>query len=220
MKKFIISIFAAICFAATSNAEVLIGVSGAITGVDTTGTETLKSSSNQTSTSEQATTGVPSIFIEFVNDAGVGIGLDYIPADFEIGARSVTKTDTDVDDSSDTSGTNKASAEISNHLTAYVSVPVADTGAYVKLGYVQVTINTTESLATGTSYGNADINGWTGGLGFGKKFDNNAVVRIEGTYTDYDEINITGSADADSVSNTIRAEPEAYALRLSLAYAF
>ena len=209
MRKFIFSLVAALLFSATSNAEVVIGVSGALMGFETTGSETLKSSSNVTSATKSEEVAVPSIFIELRSEAGVAFGLDYIPMSAEIGAESKTKDDTDTDDSSDTSGTNKAAAEISNHVTAYINFPLASSGVYLKAGYIQVTIDTTESLATGTTYGNADINGVLGGIGYEHRADNGILVRAEGSYTDYEDVDITGSTDDDSVSSKIHAEPEA-----------
>ena len=38
-------------------------------------------------------------------------------------------------------------------------------GAYVKLGYVQVDLNTLESLGTGSKYGNETLTGFSYGAG-------------------------------------------------------
>ena len=149
MKKLITAIFAftLVCFSA--NAEVRVGITAAFSDFESTGTETLKSSSNKTSTSVEESVLVPSIFVEARNDQGVGVGIDYVPAAAEIGDKSKTKVDTDTDDASDTSGTNRARAEVTGHYTIYATIPVK--AAFLKLGYVSADVETKELLATGTS---------------------------------------------------------------------
>ena len=44
--------------------------------------------------------------------------------------------------------------------------------------------------------------------------------RIEGTYTDYDDLKYLGSLDSDSVRNTIEADVDALAIKLTLGKAF
>ncbi len=221
MKKLILSIVASVFITASAYAEVIVGISGAAMGVKTTGSETLKSSSLVTSTHEKAVAFVPSVFLEYKSPfAGIAIGVDYVPASAKIGARTKRKVDTDVDDSSDTAGDNKASAELSDHATLYVSVPVFTTGAYLKAGVGQVDVDTTESLATGTSYGNASIDFATFGLGYEAEMGAGVLIRSEIGYTDYDNATITGAADADGVSNKITADTEAISFRISIAKSF
>ncbi len=219
MKKLITAIFgfALVCFSAEA-ATKKIGFTAAITDFESSGTETLKSSSNKTSTDVSEIVFVPSIFFEVTNDRGVGIGLDYVPADAEIGSKSKTKTDTDTDDSSDTSGTNTASADVSGHTTVYLTIPVKS--AFLKLGYVSADVETTENLATGTTYGNKSVNGTMVSVGFDRDMPNGSFLRLEASYTDYDDISLTGSQDGDSVSNKVDADVDATAFRISVGRAF
>ena len=219
MKKIIlaISVLSLVSFSASA-IERKIGVTAALSNFDTTGTETLKSSSNKTSTDVSETVIVPSIFFEVSNDNGVGIGLDYVPAEAELGSESKTKTDTDTDDASDTSGTNTAAAEVSGHTTVYLKFPVRE--AFLKIGYVRADVDTTENLATGTTYGNQSVNGKMVSLGFDRDLANGSFFRAELAYTDYDDVSITGSADSDSVSNKIDADVDSTALRFSIGKAF
>ena len=219
MKKIILAISVLSLVSFSANAiERKIGVTAALSNFDTTGTETLKSSSNKTSTDVSETVIVPSIFFEVSNDNGVGIGLDYVPAEAELGSKSKTKTDTDTDDASDTSGTNTAAAEVSGHTTVYLKFPVRE--AFLKIGYVRADVDTTENLATGTTYGNQSVNGKMVSLGFDRDLANGSFFRAELAYTDYDDVSITGSADSDSVSNKIDADVDSTALRFSIGKAF
>ena len=219
MKKLITAIFgfALISFSADA-VERKIGITAALTDFESTGTETMKSNSDKTSTDISETVIVPSLFLEISTDAGLGIGIDYVPADAEIGNKSKTKVDIDTDDAADNGGTNKASADVSGHSTIYLKIPVK--AAFLKVGYVEADIETTENLATGTTYGNKSVNGTMVSLGFDRDLENGTFIRAEVAYTDYDDITLTGSADTDGVSNKVDADVDATALRISVGKAF
>ena len=219
MKKLLTAMFgfALICFSAEA-VERKIGFTASFSDFESTGTETLKSSSNKTSTEVEESVIVPSIFFEIGNDAGLALGIDIIPGDADLGSKSKTKTDTDTDDASDTSGTNTASANVDSHNTIYLKIPVK--AAFIKLGYVEADVITTENLATGTTYGNVTVNGTQVAVGFDKDVPNGAFVRLEASYTDYEDFSITGSADTDSVTNKVDADIDSTALRISIGKAF
>ena len=219
MKKLITAIFgfALISFSADA-VERKIGFTAALTDFESSGTETMKSNSDKTSTDISETVIVPSIFLEISTDAGLGIGIDYVPVDAEIGNKSKTKVDIDTDDTADNGGTNKASADVSGHSTIYLKIPVK--AAFLKVGYVEADIETTENLATGTTYGNKSVNGTMVSLGFDRDLENGTFIRAEVAYTDYDDITLTGSADTDGVSNKVDADVDATALRISVGKAF
>ena len=213
---------AILMLASVANAEFRVGISGSLVMFDASGTETLKSSSNKTSSGDVGdTVFVPTVWAEYGHeDSGWSIGIDYVDAT-ELGSKSGTRPDTDVDDSSDTSGTNKASADLDSHTTFYLSKAFGENqNFYVKAGWAQADILTTESLATGTSYGNATVDGVALGLGFQGRSENNFIFRIEYLYTDYDSISLTGAADADSVSNKVDASVDSSTYRLSIGKAF
>jgi len=220
MKKIFTIASALMLIAFSAHAEKRIGVSGALSMFDSSGTETVKSSGTKNDGSHDETVVVPSLFLEIANDQGLTLGLDYVPVQAEIGSSTNARTDTDTDDKSDTAGDNKASAELTGHFTAYVLAPVGGNGAYLKGGLALATIETTESLATGTTYGNEDVYGMLIGAGFNRDLDNGMFFRTEATYTDYEDVSFTGSADADSVKNKIDAEVDALAFRISIGKAF
>jgi hypothetical protein len=207
-------------FANVNAAEKRIGVSAAFTQFSSDGTETMKSSGTKTNKTHDETVVVPSIFVEVAGDNGIAIGLDFMPVEAELGSATNARTDTDTDDASDTAGNNKVSAELTSHTTLYLSKSVGDSGAYVKGGVAMATIDTNETLATGSVYGNEDVTGILIGLGMNRDNANGTFFRSELTYTDYDDVSITGTADTDGVRNKIDADIDAIAFRISIGKAF
>ena len=88
-------------------------------------------------------------------------------------------------------------------------------GLYLKGGVAQVTLNTNESLGTGSKYGEEDIMGYV--IGFGVDSGN---WRTELTYTDYEDISLTSSVARTGVTtnNKIDADLDTVALRVSYAF--
>ena len=201
-------------------AEKRIGISAALTQLSTDGTETIKTKGSKTSKTHDESVVVPSLFFEVANDNGLAIGLDFMPAEAELGSGKNERADTDTDDASDTAGTNKVSAELTSHTTLYLSKSLGDSGAYVKGGVAMATIDTTETLATGSVYGNEDVTGLLIGLGINRDNANGTFFRTELTYTDYEDVAINGTADSDGVKNKIDADIDAVAFRISIGKAF
>jgi len=220
MNKILTSICALAFVASAAHAEKRVGLSGAYTMFSTDGTEKLKSSGQKLNKSHDDEAIVPSIFFEIAGDNGVSVGLDFIPMEAELGSGKNTRTDTDTDDSSDTSGDNNVSAELTSHTTLYLTKEVGSAGAYLKGGIAMATIDTTEKLATGTTYGNEDVTGLMVGVGVNRDGDNGTFFRTEVTYTDYEDVNFKGSLDSDSVRNEIDANIDAVAVRFSVGKAF
>ena len=219
MKKILLTVTAFLFVTANAFAAGNIGISGAFTNLDSSGTETTKSSGEKNSTTKSEDVVVPSLFIEFETRAPFLIGFDIVPVTSDLGSG------TGDDDDAETSGANKASAEISAHGTVYALLPVGSNGAYFKAGYAIANVDTTETLATGTTYGNESVTGLTVGLGFQKDNSNGSFFRIEGTYTDYEDLNFKGSLNGNAVGdsavrNEIDADIDATALRISLGKAF
>ena len=219
MKKILIYTVASMFVAASAFAEVRIGASLAYTMFTSDGTETTKSSEEKNSKSIDENVMVPALFIEKAAANGFTIGIDYTPADQELGSG------TGDDDDAETSGANTASAELTGHMTIYGLLPVGSGGAYLKGGIARASIDTLEKLATGTEYGNADVDGLIVGVGFNRDNANGTFLRMEGTYTDYEDVKFNGSfngnAAGDSANrNVIDADVDALAFRISVGKAF
>ena len=104
-------------------------------------------------------------------------------------------------------------------------LPLGSNGAYLKAGAALANVDTTETLATGTKYGNESVTGYMLGLGFQKDNSNGSFLRLEATYTDYEDLNFKGSFNGNAVGdsavrNEIDADVDATAVRISLGKAF
>ena len=217
MKKILIIIAGFCLLASNAFAAGKMGVSAAFTMFDSSGTETTKSSGEKNSTTVEEDVVVPSFFVEF-ESGPVSIGLDYVPV-AELGSG------TGSDDDAETSGANKASAELAKHITGYVLLPIGSAGGYVKTGVAYASIDTTETLATGTKYGDENVLGFMVGVGVEGERGDGVFVRAEASYTDYEDVTFNGSLNGNAagdsaVRNKIDANVDSIALRLSVGKSF
>ena len=204
---------------------VTVGVTGSMAMIDASGTETEGGEKTDGSVSNNA--GVGSIFVEYndIGGTGLSLGLDYIPGSADVSSSVNQRTDTEASvtgtaTAANTSRTQKAQAELENHMTLYATYGA--NGAYVKLGYVQVDLNTLENLGTGSKYGNDTLDGIS--VGAGVEFDvyNNTVGRLEINHIDYGDIELTSSVARAGVAtnNKIEADLDVTMLSASLGYKF
>lgn len=216
MRKILI-VFLTLFFSTASYAEISFGVSAALTSIDASGTET--EGGESTSGSTDNTVVIPSIFVEKSLGA-ITVGLDYIPMDADVSSKTKSRNDTETSvsgtaASTTTARTNKAQAELSEHITLYASYDLTDS-LYIKAGVANVSLNTTENLGTGSKYGNVDI---TGGLiGFGVQ--NDSGLRLEVVYTDYEDISLNSSVARTGVTPNNKITADLDTLGLKVSYAF
>ena len=185
--------------------------------------ETLKDSGRVSNAEAILATSFASVFAEVSSDEmmGLGIGISYAPEVADLnketreidtcndqtsqntGAACVAKTGTSAD-----SGTTTVDAKINDLLSVYLTLPVGDTGAYFKAGYMQATMVTEESLATGSKYEDVDMTGTSLGGGFEGSLGDMAFWRAEGSYQMWEDLSASGSeAGASSAAkNKIEAE--------------
>ena len=219
MKKIhqFIAALVVLTFSSTSYAEMKYGVSGALTFIDASGTETEGGEKN--SGDANNIVAIPSIFAEYAYSDTVSIGIDYIPLKADVSDKTKKRSDTETSvtgttTTTSTSRTQTAQAELENHITLYANYNMGN-GLYFKGGVAQVTLNTDESLGTGSKYGEEDIMGYV--IGFGVDSGN---WRTELTYTDYEDISLTSSVARTGVTtnNKIDADLDTVALRVSYAF--
>ncbi len=202
-----------------------VGVALSAAGISTSGSETETGSQSAETTNASASNHllIGSVFAEYTKGLFT-VGIDYVPFDADVSSATHTRTDvetsvtgtiTDVT----TSRTQTAAAEITGHTTAYIEV---GNNVYLKAGYAQVTVNTKESLGTGSSYGNADLNGTLVGAGIRGGGDSGLYYKLEGTYTDYDTLNLTSTVARTGVTtnNKISADLDVTQVKLGLGYRF
>lgn len=216
MKKIITVAFAIFfSFSNLAYAEMRYGISGALTMVDATGTETEGGEQNSAEVSNIV--AIPSIFAEY-SFGTISVGLDYIPVDADVSDDVKSRSDTETSvtgtaKETTTARTQKAQAELSDHITLYANYDLG--GYYLKAGVAQVTINTTESLGTGSTYANEDVYGGVFGIGTG---DGNH--RFELVYTDYEDISITSGVARTGVSTNNKIEADLDTLAFKYSYVF
>ena len=207
MKKTILTTFC-MMFIATSAYAVSMGISGTALYYDAEGTETVKSSNQKNTAGENGFAPIPSFFIETESDNGGIIGMEIIPYGAKVADFDNSRTDTDTDDSSDSSGNNKGDVNFKNHITLYLEQPVSSPidDSFIKFGVSRVTIETDESLATGTTYGDENVMGLM--IGFGKKTEreDGTFIKIVGEVARYQGATFEGSTDSDSVKNSIELD--------------
>ncbi len=222
MKKLITILFFTL-FMGASHAEMNFGITGALTQINASGTET--EGGEKTSKDISHVTIIPSLFVEYGVMDRVTIGLDYIPLDADVSDKTYKRTDVEnsvTGTATETSTTRNqtAQAELADHITLYAEVMVNDE-SFIKLGGIQVDLNTTENLATGSKYGNETLNGYMVGLGFKKDVDGfGKFVKVELTHTDYDDVSLTSSVARTGVStnNTITADLDTTAFKISYGF--
>ena len=208
-----------VLFAFNANAvEVRVGVSAAYAQLEASGTETLKDTSGVTSHTEQANAVIPSLFGELAMDNGFGIGYDLISGSADL-AGSVRSTTLDGPDGD--SGTNKANAEVDGVSTLYL-IKMFGNGLYIKAGLSEADVNTLETLASGSTYGNKSVDGNMYGIGFERANDSGIFIRAGVEYTDFDTLNLTsGVADAvTATTNKIKADVDMTTAKFSLGKRF
>ena len=208
--------FIMLAFTSVSYAEMRFGVSGALTHIEASGTETEGGEKNSASTDNIVV--IPSVFAEYAFGA-VTLGLDYIPLKADVSDKTKKRTDTETSvtgtvTTTSTTRNQSAQAELKDHITLYANYNLND-GFYLKGGVAHVTLNADESLGTGSKYGEEDIVGYV--LGFGVDSGN---WRTEILYTDYEDISLTSSVARTGVTTNNKIDADLDTLALKVSYAF
>ncbi len=206
-----------LAFSSASYAEMKYGVSGALTFIDATGTETEGGEKNNGDADNIVV--IPSVFAEYAFSDTVSIGLDYIPFKADVSDKTEKRSDTETSvtgtaTTTSTSRTQSAQAELENHVTLYANYYLGN-GGYFKGGVAHVTLNTDESLGTGSKYGNVDIMGYV--VGFGVESGN---WRTEVAYTDYEDISLTSTVARTGVTTNNKIDADLDTLAFKVSYAF
>ena len=215
MKKLlIITTSFLLCFN-IANADFNMGVTGMLLDVEAEGTQTLKTTGTVAKKTHNDTAVAGEIFIEKDID-GLKLGIAVIPFSAEVG--SSLKNRTDKLTGGDVTGSQKASADFSMHTTLYAIIPLGTNGFYTKIGGGTVDVESTESLITGAKYGDQTVNFGTIGIGFERDLDNGMFARFEGSYSDYENVQLK-STGSDAVS-TISGDIETITARVSIGKSF
>ena len=207
-----------------------VGASASYGNLDGTASDTQTTSAGPTvaqdrgAKSGDADFPFASIFVEYAKtidkNLDLIIGLDYVPFKAEIDSKSFADLNTTGDIASDTSGTRKATLELKDYATLYLQPTYkigGGTAVFGKVGYIHGDVKISGSnTATGSTINATDtLNGYVVGLGVQHNINKNVFVRLEGSYTDHDNV-----AATDSLGTKFTADSELIAGKLSIGYSF
>jgi len=211
MKKTLIGLFIAMFSfgSASADAGVNIGISGngALFAATATETDVGPNATEKNQESELLGVAYASIFVE--KELGpVFIGVDYVPSEIETEeAQSLrndcgaTGTHTSCNNGVFTQQTQKVKVEFSDFTTVYAGIRIGET-FYAKIGVQTVDLETKETLGTGSEYGNTSIDGTMMGVGGQANLPNGMFIRGEGTYMDFDAVELVSS----NTDNKVRVD--------------
>jgi len=205
MKKlFAITFSVVFLFLNSANAElgINVGISGQIGVFEASATET-EDTEKSREDDAMAAFGYVSVFLEKDLGQYITVGVDYVPSALE--SETVDETRDDLlatADGAASSVTQKVQVDFEDLTTLYVALNLNE-NFYLKAGIAQVDLITNETLGTGSTYGNASLDGTVYGAGYNKNFDNGMFVRAEGTYQEFDGVTINGSGDTSVTADEI-----------------
>ena len=155
-------------------------------------------------------TSFASAFVELSSDElmGLGIGISYAPEVVDLNKETRNIQDA-TGDAGNSTGAQIIDGKINDFLSLYLTLPVGDTGAYAKFGYIQATFVTEEQLSTGSNYEDIDMTGMQLGGGYEGSLGDMAFWRAEGSYQMWEDISAGGTESntaADTSKNKISAE--------------
>ena len=191
-----------------SNADVNSGVSDDIDSNGTTNTTR--------NLSNEVTFG--SIFFEKALNDNMSVGIDLIPFEAEFESRSTSQSSIKEKGSSTTTGTNKGTADVSNHLTFYIQ-PQKEIRDGLKvfgtLGLIKADVESkVQSVSSTDKTVDQSLDGFKLGVGL-KKETGFGFIKLEYSETDYDDVSVTTS------NNTkVSADIDTEILALSVAKSF
>jgi hypothetical protein len=200
MKKIIAIVFAvsSLFFLTASKvlAEWSAGVSVSHGAYSADGQEIEDGETNKTASAEEGRFTFPSLFVEY-NLGLLSVGFDVIPGSVTTEENSRTDLNLGIsngtgNDGTTTGVTNKASVEISRHVSLYAVVPITDIGAFARVSIMRADVETKETLGTGSVYPDTNMEGASISLGYQHDTDG-GFLRVELGYSDYETVKVTSS---------------------------
>ena len=207
MKKLTIATFLAIFSFSTASAEVgmNVGISGQMGLFAASATELDKGTHGTTTDGNETNResdfiglGYYSVFLEKEFGDRVFIGIDYVPDALETETNETVvgdKTTTDTE----TKKTNTVQVDFDDLTTIYLGINISE-GMYIKAGAINVDITTNEKLATGSTYGNADMQGTMIGFGWNAENASGIFLRAEGNLMEFDGASVTSANGVNKIT--------------------
>jgi len=195
MKKIIIFLITSMFFFGQASA---IGLNVGVSGVQAVFHAEGEDNENGEKSKEDATglASYGSVFAEIRLNDFIAFGVDYVPEALE-SETSETKVEDITTSTTSTIQTNKVQVDFEELTSAYVMLNLTE-GLYVRGGVVQVDVVTNESLGTGSTYDDTDLDGTIFGLGYNRTLDNGIFFRVEGNYMDFGSTSLTSTNNAEN----------------------
>ena len=203
LKTLVTFIFAATAFTSANSIELRVGATGQAAAFYGNATEQMKDAGRKSQDEVIAGFSYASIFTEVAMEEAMGLtlGLEYTPDSIAMDKTTRTISDQATNSTIRTgndSGDQVIDVNVKDLVTIYAQIPVMDTGVYAKVGYIQATVETKESLATGSTYKNVDLDGMEYGIGYMGDLSDMVFYKLESTYIDFDDISAVGSEEGVS----------------------
>lgn len=227
MNKLLTSI-AALSIASMSfsavNSEIRLGVVANMAADYGVAEETLKDSGRKTEEHAVLAHSFASIFAEISIEQAMGLtfGVEYAAETIDLeketrGIRAEGGADAGAD-----SGNQVIDASVEDITTLYVAMPLGASGAYIRAGYVMADLRTTETLTTGSTYADVNMDGTQVGAGYMGTIGDRGFYKLEGTYTEFDKMSLNGTEVGSAATNfnKIDAQISGVAARLAVGVRF
>lgn len=155
------------------------------------------------------------VFAEVYINPAIRIGISYVPYDIESdttesvhGSFETCPNNTDngtCDQSNNASSSSNGQGTGEGNVTQKVQIDITDmttgyiafhlpSGVFAKAGIMQADIITNELLGTGSSYGNAQLNGYVVGIGYEHAIaDQGVFIRGEVNQSEFEDIGLTST---------------------------
>ena len=219
MKKLVLSALFLLGFITTSFAQVSVGFTISNANVESALSDDIDSNGTTDTTKDISNDVVfGSIFLESAVNENMSVGIDFIPFEAEFESRSTTQASLKGKGVATASGTNKGTADVSNHLTFYLQ-PQKEIRDGLKvfgtLGLVKADVESlVQSVSSTDKTVDQSLDGMKLGLGL-KKETGIGFVKLEYSETDYDDVSVTTG------NNTkVTADIDTQILSLSVAKSF
>ena len=209
MKKLISAFFASMILVAfqapaqSADVSVSVGFAGNQGGYHARGTEYIGQTADVSMADVTSEAGVfedthKSVFGELNIGDNMSFGVEFALGDIQTPENTAVRTDKLTSGTSQVTNTVKAS--FSDKTTVYIQARMLG-GLYTKIMYHNVNVISEESLGSGGSYGDQEIEGL--GLGMGYQHDLDVMggmfVRAEVTASAYEDVKAINTTDVDKV---------------------
>ena len=219
MKKILLGIACVLIYIMPANAVTKsIGITGVSSTIDSRVTDDIDSNGTIDTTKDISNdVAYGSLFFEVTNEnvgpGSITFGIDLIPGSAEFDSRSTSQQSSKAKAagaSPQTTGTNKGTVDVDNHITLYVQPGITTSNGlnlFATIGYVTADAEAdVQSVSSTNKTESLSLDGVKLGVGIKKVFGNDMFLRLEYAETDYDVISVTTensskvSADIDNTT--------------------